>query len=289
MTDDVVIGPTSLNHIVELDALPEPRSHMVTANDHWRTLGGTSAGKSLHLAALGRSTTCVTATGTDNDAAQIVAELAAAGVTVMPVRGDGPSEHHLNLMTRGGERLSIYLDHAPATPLTSGERASVTAALANARVVALDLSMLGRLLLEEVKGSGLPVWVDLHDFDGVNPFHEAFIPVASVVLMNGDGMDDPIGFLRGRVAAGAVGGVCTLGADGAVGVAADGELVRVSAVPVEVVDTNGAGDAFMAGMIDCVLAHRHSGPFGAAMLGAAMTAGARQATAALRSRGLGPA
>lgn len=289
MSDVVVIGPASINLIVELEALPEPRPHMVFAEDHWRTLGGTSAGKSLHLAALGVATTCVVATGDDADAVAITAELTAAGITVLGIEGSGPSEHHLNLMTRAGERLSIYLDAAPTAEPTPLDRARVAAELAEARLVALDLAPLGLALLPQVGAAGLPVWVDLHDYNGSSAFHEPFIAAADVVLMNGDGMPDPVAFLRGRVAAGAFAGICTLGADGAVGVAADGQVVRVEAVPVEVVDTNGAGDAFTAGVMRAVLAANLAGPIDAETLRRAMIAGAKQATAALASRGLGPA
>ena len=46
----------------------------------------------------------------------------------------------------------------------------------------------------------------------------------------------------------------TMGSDGAYAVCADG-AVRVTAHPVEVVDTVGAGDAFMAGLIDALWSH----------------------------------
>jgi len=289
VSDVVVIGPASLNLIVELDALPDPRPHMVFASDHWRTLGGTSAGKSLHLAALGVPTTVVVAAGADADATHIEAELTSAGVEVLGIHGMGPSEHHLNLMTRAGERLSIYLDAAPTVLPTTADRERVSAALAKARLVALDLAPLGLEFLPEIRSTSLPVWVDLHDYNGTSSFHEPFVAAADVILMNGDAMADPVEFLRSRVAMGAFAGVCTLGADGAVGVAADGEIVRVEAVPVDVVDTNGAGDAFTAGMIATVLSAIAKGPINAALLRSAMVAGAQQATTALASRGLGPA
>ena len=288
MAEVVVIGPASLNEIVELDSLPEPRPHTVTANAHWRTLGGTSAGKALHLAALGRDTACVTVVGDDDDAARILADLAAGGVRVSPLTAHGPSEHHVNLMTRAGERLSIYVDHAPLVELGASQRAEIATLLADARAVALDLSALGVACVEAVRASRAEVWVDLHDYDGRNPFHDAFIPHADVLLMNGDGMDDPVAFLRARVAAGASAGICTLGADGAVGVASDGDLVTVDAVPVTVVDTNGAGDAFAAGMIASRLSAGNDRAWDAPTLRRAMEAGARQATAALSSRGLAP-
>jgi sugar/nucleoside kinase (ribokinase family) len=54
----------------------------------------------------------------------------------------------------------------------------------------------------------------------------------------------------------------------------------VPAAPAEVVDTNGAGDAFFAGFLD---AHLRS-----ADAAAALEAGARQAVVALASRQLHP-
>jgi hypothetical protein len=33
--------------------------------------------------------------------------------------------------------------------------------------------------IDAVKASGKPVWVDLHDYDGRNPYYEPFIEVAT--------------------------------------------------------------------------------------------------------------
>jgi hypothetical protein len=49
----VVCGPASWNHLISLDRLPEPVPHMQFAESAWHTVGGTSAGKAAHLAALG--------------------------------------------------------------------------------------------------------------------------------------------------------------------------------------------------------------------------------------------
>ncbi len=71
--------------------------------------------------------------------------------------------------------------------------------------------------------------------------------------------------------------------------AGDGTVVRVAARTVAVVDTNGAGDAFAAGMIDEVVRSAAVGALTAEVLGAAMEAGTDQAVMALRSTGVGPA
>jgi len=74
--------------------------------------------------------------------------------------------------------------------------------------------------------------------------------------------------------------VCTLGAEGAVAVDAAGDVHRVPAVAVEVIDTNGAGDGFFAGVLAATL--------GGAPLPQALVAGAQSASTVLRSRHLHP-
>ena len=78
--------------------------------------------------------------------------------------------------------------------------------------------------------------------------------------------------------------VCTLGAEGAVAVAGgQGERMsqhEVAAVAVDVHDTNGAGDAFMAGVLHATL--------GGATLDDALGEGARHAASVLTTRHLHP-
>jgi sugar/nucleoside kinase (ribokinase family) len=149
----------------------------------------------------------------------------------------------------------------------------------SARAVVLDLSERSRAVAEVTASYGVPIWTDVHDYDGRSAFHQPFLDVASYVFMNADKMADPLPFLRATVAAGARAAVCTLGADGAVAVGSDGAVHRVPAAPVaEVVDTNGAGDAFMAGFLDSTLS--------GGSIDEALGAGAAQAVTALGSKHL---
>jgi sugar/nucleoside kinase (ribokinase family) len=99
--------------------------------------------------------------------------------------------------------------------------------------------------------------------------------------MNGDQLDSPWDFLLACVDRGTRAAVCTLGAEGAIAVDAEGVRHEVPAEPVaRVVDTNGAGDGFMAGFL---AAHLD----GADVPGA-LHAGARQAARALGTVQLNP-
>ena len=273
----LVSGPVSWNQLVSVDELPAARAHTLFARDSYETLGGTSAGKALNLSALGCDVVLHTLVAQDAVGERILATLVGAGLTFVAEDADGASERHLNLMTPAGERLSIYL----STPTPREDRASAIELATSSDIAVLDLAESSLALIEPVRNAGIEVWTDIHDYDGVNPFHRPFIAAASYIFMNADGLRDPLEFMRGCIAGGARLVVCTLGADGAMAVDRDLAVHRVPAAPVEmIVDTNGAGDAFFAGYLAAHLA--------GASIDAALSAGARQASVALGSRHLTP-
>ncbi|MFI2362133.1 carbohydrate kinase family protein [Promicromonospora sp. NPDC019610] len=273
----VVAGPATWNTMVRLDHLPDPRPHTLFARGSVRTLGGTSAGKTLHLADLGVPSTLVTDVGTDPEGDLVLAALEhARGAEVLARRVPGPSEQHLNLMTDAGERLSIYL--AVPAPSAAPDPAAV-ARVSAAEHVVLDLSTVGQGLLPAAVASGATLWTDLHDYDGVAEFHRPFADACSFVFLNDDGTDDHRALMTALLERGASTVVCTLGARGAVARTADGWF-ETPAEPTEVLDTNGAGDAFFAGFFAAHLA--------GAGTAECLRAGAHQATRALGTRHLSP-
>ncbi|MFI9007599.1 carbohydrate kinase family protein [Actinosynnema sp. NPDC053489] len=272
-----VAGPVSWNRLVLLDRLPEARPHTVFAKGHRTAVGGTSAGKALNLASLGAEVTLRTVVGDDEAGRSVLDVLRHAGVDVIAEVADTATEQHLNLMDPHGGRLSIYLELPRlARPRHDGR---ALAALAAADAAVIDLADHARPLLAAARGAGVPVWCDVHDYDGVARFHRDFLDAADRVFLNDDGFPDRdalLGFLRSL----AKPAVATLGADGALAVV-DGAVHRVAAVPVEkVVDTNGAGDAFFSGFLVAHLA--------GADVTASLAAGARQAAHCLGSAGLAP-
>ncbi len=283
VADVVVHGPVSWNLVVDLDQLPEPTPHMRFAAAHREVLGGTSAGKAAHLHDRGVAVELRTVLGTDPAAQAIETALRRAGIPYVAAHVDGSSERHLNLMDPRGARVSIYLD-VPGTmdtDVSTAFRAGLLDAVAGARAVVLDLSQPSRDVIEEVAALGVPIWADLHDYDGRSDFHAPFLQAASYVFMNGDKLDSPGDFLRSCVDGGALLAVCTLGAEGAIAVDARGQAHLVPAEPVaDVVDSNGAGDGFFAGFL---AAHLDG-----ADVAAAVQAGARQATRALGTVQLSP-
>ncbi|NYG21763.1 sugar/nucleoside kinase (ribokinase family) [Agromyces hippuratus] len=284
----VISGPAAWNRIVYLEQLPEPVPHMQFALDDYETIGGTSAGKALGLAGLGRPVLLHALIGDDDEGRRVQGALEASGVALASL-AVARTESHLNLMTRQGERVSLYLS-APADPGTPPS-AELAQAMADAPAIVLDLSERSRGLIGAARATGRPIWTDIHDYDGSADFHRPFIEAADWIFMNADRIgDDPRPFMAECVRGGASVVVCTLGAQGAIAVSRDEgddnddermSLTEVAAVPVEVLDTNGAGDAFMAGVLDAHL--------GGAALEDALEAGARHAATVLTTRHLHPA
>ena len=275
-----VCGPASWNHLILLDRLPEPVPHMQFAAGDLHTVGGTSAGKALHLADLGVDVTLHAFLGADDDGRGVADALTAAGVAVEAYPSER-TERHANLMTPAGERVSLYLATPSEASIDALER--IATAVATADVAVVDLSAAGVAIVERrlAGAEGAPIWTDLHDYDGSAEFHEPFVRAADVVFMNDDATDDPWALMQSCLDRGPRLAVCTLGARGAVALAASGERATVAAEPVTVVDTNGAGDAFFAGFLAASLSGTD--------LNGCLAAGARQAVVALSSEHLHPA
>ena len=274
-----VCGPASWNHLILLDRLPDPVPHMQFALGDLHTVGGTSAGKALHPADLGVDVTLHAFLGADDEGGRVSAALETAGVRVEAYASEH-TERHANLMTQAGERVSLYLATPSAASVDALER--IGAAVAAAEVAVVDLSAVGVAIVESrlAGREGAPIWTDLHDYDGSAEFHEPFLRAADVVFMNDDATHDPWALMQSCLDRGPRLAVCTLGARGAVALAASGKRASVVAQPVTVVDTNGAGDAFFAGFLAASLA--------GADLSGCLESGARQAVIALSSAHLHP-
>jgi sugar/nucleoside kinase (ribokinase family) len=243
-----VLGGASWNRMIHVDRLPEGRSATVHPSRHHEAIGGSGAGKAMNLAKLGVGVTLFAGIGDDEDGARVRDGLVRAGVDLRATVDQAGTARHVNVMDAVGGRVSYMLVNGSAD--LAIDAAAISMSMADADVVVVDLAPWTPRVLDIARASGRPVWADLHDTDGGSGFRDPFVDAAEVVFLSGDRLDDPVAYLRSLIGRGKRLAVCTLGRDGAIGLDADRRRYEVPAVrDVEVVDTNGAGDAFFAGVL----------------------------------------
>lgn len=274
----LVIGGVAWNTIVFVNRFPDPSPHTVFASASHQAVGSSGAGKALNLRSLGAHVTLWALIGDDEAGANVRRHLDAAGVEFIAEIDPLGTAQHINLMDRDGERISIF---ANAGSLAADvDVAPVLPHIPDADMISVTIHDHCRPFLPHAAAAPAPVLVDIHDYDGENPHHDDFIDAADLLFMSSVSMDAWRPFLEARVAAGSTVAVATHGARGASGFSAAQGWVEIDAVPTDIVDTNGAGDAFTAGF--AVSWYEN------ADLGGAMDAGAEQAARALRSPNLSP-
>jgi ribokinase len=245
--------------------------------------GGSGANTAAWLAALGVPVTLVGVVGDDEAGAARVAELAAAGVDCTVRRAEGAATGSVVVLSDGTERT--MLSDRGANLLLSPE--DVNPAFTGARHLHLSGYVLldersrpaGRHALAAAAAHGLTTSVDAASAGPLRRAGEflSWVRGADVLLANlaeaavlaGPG---PAGDIATRLASAVAHAVVKCGPEGAVWASPAG-VVAAPAVPVEVVDVTGAGDAFAAGLLSSWLAG--GSPAGA------LAAGARAAAAAV--------
>ncbi len=246
MTTAAVIGGVAWNLLVEVPHLPTDLTTL-HATSHREGIGGTGAGKALHLARLGIPTRFHALVGEDEPGAHVRQALEEAGVSLTAWPDPAGTERHLNLMDPGGDRVSIFLDHSSPDPdVTAEELAELCA---GADLVFVSLTHYARRVLPTLSDAGRPVWVDLHDWDGEpDEFRAPFLEHGTHVFVSDVRLDDPLATATSLASDRAL-VVVTHGSRGATAFFPDREPIFVPAYDAgPVVDTNGAGDAFSVGV-----------------------------------------
>jgi len=242
-----VAGGVSFDTVIHLEKFPEPRQATLFTRESYRTAGATSTGKALNLAALGHDVTLAAQLGTDSFGDLLRDRFRQAGVALHELP-DARTEQHTNLMNADGERISIFAVQRTFNPHV--QVPDFEAAVRRADVVVLDIINWSRQLIPLARALGKPVWCDLHDYDGVNAYHRDYLEAADYLFLSAEALPDPERFGNDLIAHGKQLVVMTSGIEGAIALTASGQRFRVESVTAfGMKDTNGAGDAFMAGYL----------------------------------------
>ena len=275
----VVLGGVAWNTMIFVDRFPEPAPHTVFPMRTHQAVGSSGAGKALNLASLGADVALWALVGDDEPGDRIRSAMADAGITLVGEHDPAGTARHVNLMDPKGDRISIF-ENAGSLELEV-DTAPVVDLLADSDLVAVTILDHCRAFLPLIDEAGLDTWIDIHDYDGVNPYHAPFIEAADHLFVSTISLGDWRGFAEDRIASGTKAVICTHGAEGASGItAADGWVDLAAPSVPDIVDTNGAGDAFFAGFAVARLEGND--------LEASMEAGVEQAALAIASPDLAP-
>jgi len=246
----LVIGGTGIDTVVPVPALPIDAADSVQVGPIRDHVAHTGTGVALGLRALGVPVTVVDAIGDDGPGRRIRSAFAELGVPLRAAVAPAGTRRAVNLMVPDGRRLSFYdARDAPGYRLPPGTYRPLLAGARHAHVSIVDWA---RHALPDLRGAGLTVSTDLHDWDGRDPYHRDFAAAADVVFVS----TAALGRRAAEVAAGLLGGphtrlvVATAAEAGAYLFDGDGTRHEPAADPGgPIVNTNGAGDAFAAAFL----------------------------------------
>ncbi|WP_372994310.1 carbohydrate kinase family protein [Marinobacter sp.] len=244
----LILGGASLDTIIHLPQLPTPEPQTLWPTESYRAPGSTGAGKSLNLAALGQPVVFHTLLGRDPEGQQIQAALRHPKIRLLTEKTATPTEQHVNLMSPDGKRISLFIQPPPEPAYVDWTQAQQ--ALAECSLAVVNILGYTRSALPWLKAADTPIWTDLHDYDGHNPYHEPFIEAARAIFLSSDNLQDYRATMERLIHRGKEFVVCTHGSDGATLLTSDGRWLEQPVVSVSgVIDTNGAGDAFFSGFL----------------------------------------
>ncbi|MFJ3666078.1 adenosine kinase [Streptomyces sp. NPDC090106] len=250
-TDVLVLGGAGVDTVVHVPELPLPYADSYMIDPGIVTRAGQSGDfVALGVSALGLRAHHLDLLGADHEGDLVRALHRDRGVPLTEIPSASGTKRAVNLVGPDGRRLSLY-DITRGRDADRFPDATVRELAATARHAHVVITHPCAQALPALRESGVTISTDLHDWDGVNPYHEAFARTADVVFLSTTALADPERTVRDIAARGRARVVVgTAGARGAY-LLADGELTHVPAArpPSPVVDSNGAGDAFAAGFL----------------------------------------
>jgi ribokinase len=260
----VVVGSINVDHVVGVEHLPHP-GETVLARAYDVHAGGKGANQAIALARARAAVTLVGRVGNDDDGRFALATLREAGVDTTHVEAiDGaPTGRAFIQVSGAGENMICVVGGANATLVPADLPAD---AIASAGVLVLQGEIPAPTSLAAARiaaRGGARVVLNLAPWYPVPA--DALAEVSVLVVNEGEAGEQlrlsaadvrarPLDAVR-RLAELGPDAVLTLGAHGVVW-SAGGQVGRLAAHRVNVVDTTGAGDAFVGNLAAALLAGR---------------------------------
>lgn len=258
MSKIVVFGSVNVDYVAQVERLPGPGETIKT--DHYEALpGGKGANQALAAARNAARTSMVGAVGSDGLEAVSLRQLSADGVDVSAVKTrDGASGLAMIAVDAKGENQIVVVSGANASaaasdvPVLAASDALVTQneiSWSQTAAAHAAAKQTGSTVIHNAAPAHALNRAELANIDilVVNEHELTMAAPASADASDGEKADSLLGLGVGAV-------VLTLGAEGACLYRAGADPISVAAVPTAVVDTTGAGDAFVGALAAAIAA-----------------------------------
>ena len=252
--DVMVVGGAGIDTIVRVPELPVPYADSVLVEPIESYVAHTGTAVALGVRSLGLRVKFVDFLGEDAFGELAVRRFADEKLDFSWLPSSAGTVRAVNLVSADGRRMSFY--DPRGVPGQRMPEAFYEGWLARSRHVHVCISDYARHVLPVALRHGASISTDLHDWDGVAQHHQDFAYAADHVFLSaanlGARRDAVLADVLARGRARTV--AATDGARGAYLAASDG-IRHFPAVtpPAPVVDSNGAGDAFVSGFMSGVL------------------------------------
>ncbi|WP_427886586.1 carbohydrate kinase family protein [Kribbella sp. GL6] len=247
--DVLVIGGVGIDTIVRVPSLPLADVDTVPGEPIETYLAHTGHGVALGCHLLGLNAGLVDVIGDDPEGARIRRTYAELGIPLRVVLHPSGTRRSVNLVAPDGRRLSMYDARHPAGLRVDPDLWRPL--IRRAEHVHVSIMDFARDALGDAIAADRSISTDLHDWDGRNDHHKDFATASDIVFVSKAALpDDGVEWILANGRADVV--VAMAGADGSY-LHLRGEKVRhfpaIDLPDRPVVDTNGAGDAYVAAFL----------------------------------------
>lgn len=241
----LVIGGSSFDTILKLhDFNVTADDQSFFADDKYSTVGGTGAGKSFCLKALGYDHKFISLLGNDQESQYVLDEFNKRQLDYEICYADKTIQH-TNIMYKDGNRMSIFTDYPSSEKI---DYLNLETHAKSADVIFLNIDSFCKNYFKLIERSSAKVIVDLHDYKEGNDYYNDFIKLADIIVASSVNLPNEVAFLESMIDKGKECAILTKGSKGLIAIDSNKKIIELDAFPISnYVDSNGAGDSFVAG------------------------------------------
>lgn len=234
--------------MIDMDEFPDSKPQTLYAKKFHETIGSTGAGKSVALKKLGLDIKFHGIIGEDKYGELIKEHFRNENIPFFYDIDPNGTERHVNLMkSETGERISIFL-HSPPEDISLNEQ-KIEELIKESDIVLLNIAPYCKRHIPLIKKYRKEIWCDLHSYDGENDYYDEFIDFADIIIFSSERYPEYMQFMKRSRDMNKKMVICTHGVKGSTVLLPNKEIIELSSLNYKVVDSNGAGDNFLAGLL----------------------------------------